>query len=137
MGLVDMVDDIHTELDAELLSDSELAQLAKYYFDGQGKAIRPVIALTVGHAFNHHFATLDDINMNSKEFSNLQRKQRQVSIISEMIHTASLVHDDVLDKADTRRGKAAVNTAFTAKKATYAGDYIIAVAAKLISQIRS
>ena len=47
--------------------------------------------------------------MNSKEFSNLQRKQRQVSIISEMIHTASLVHDDILDKADTRRGKKAVN----------------------------
>ena len=83
--------------------------LYRYYFDGQGKAIRPVIALTVGHAFNHHFATLDDINTNSREFSNLQRKQRQVSIISEMIHTASLVHDDILDKADTRRGKKAVN----------------------------
>lgn len=103
--LADMVFDIHKELDAELLSDSELAQLAKYYFDGKGKAIRPVIALTLGHAFNQHFATLDDINVRSVEFQELQRKQRQVSIISEMIHTASLVHDDVLAKQILEEGK--------------------------------
>lgn len=68
-----------------------------------------MIALTIGHAFNLHFCSLDNINERSLEFQTLQRKQRQVSIISEMIHTASLVHDDILDKADTRRGKKAVN----------------------------
>ena len=68
-----------------------------------------MIALTIGHAFNLHFCSLYDINERSFEFQTLQRKQRQVSIISEMIHTASLVHDDILDKADTRRGKKAVN----------------------------
>ena len=67
-----------------------------------------MIALTLGHAFNQHL--LNDANVISKtEFQTLQRKQRQVSIISEMIHTASLVHDDILDRADTRRGKTAVN----------------------------
>ena len=69
-----------------------------------------MIALTLGHAFNQHLASLNDINIISKtEFETLERKQRQVSIISEMIHTASLVHDDILDRADTRRGKTAVN----------------------------
>ena len=69
-----------------------------------------MIALTLGHAFNQHLATLNDVHVISKtEFQTLQRKQRQVSIISEMIHTASLVHDDILDRADTRRGKTAVN----------------------------
>jgi len=134
--LHDMFIEIHSELDKEIHhNQAELSTLAKYYFDGQGKAIRPVIAMTLAHAFNQDFQNRGA--MEERKLEALLWKQRRVAIISEMIHTASLVHDDVLDKADTRRGKAAVNTAFTAKKATYAGDYIIAVAAKLISQIRS
>ena len=52
--LKNMVGDIHAELDTEIRQDSELREMAKYYFDGKGKAIRPVIALCLGHAFNHH-----------------------------------------------------------------------------------
>ena len=65
-------------------------EFSRYYFDGQGKAIRPVIALSVGHAFNAHCGVPED--------SDIFSKQRKVSIISEMIHTASLLHDDILDK---------------------------------------
>ena len=83
--------------------------MSRYYFDGQGKAIRPVIALTLGNAFNHHLSKICGTNYSSLELEELHQKQRQCSIISEMIHTASLIHDDVIDKADTRRGKAAVN----------------------------
>ena len=82
---------------------------SRYYFDGQGKAIRPVIALTLGNAVNQHLSNICGADDSSIDFINLQHKQRQVSIISEMIHTASLIHDDVIDKADTRRGKIAVN----------------------------
>ena len=49
-----------------------------------------MIALTVGHAFNAHCGVPED--------SDIFSKQRKVSIISEMIHTASLLHDDILDK---------------------------------------
>ena len=62
----------------------------RYYFDGQGKAVRPVIAMTVGRAFNVHCGVPDE--------SDVPAKQRKVAIISEMIHTASLAHDDVLDR---------------------------------------
>jgi hypothetical protein len=62
----------------------------RYYFDGHGKAVRPVIAMTLGHAVNHHFGIGDNVD--------IVRKQRKVAIISEMIHTASLVHDDVLGR---------------------------------------
>ena len=82
---------------------------SRYYFDGQGKAIRPVIALTLGNAVNQHLSNICGTNLSSVVLANLQKKQRQCSIISEMIHTASLIHDDVIDKADTRRGKMAVN----------------------------
>jgi len=130
--LHDMFIEIHSELDKEIHhKQDELAELAKYYFDGQGKAIRPVIAMTLAHAFNQNNHGTADGD------PSLLWKQRRVAVISEMIHTASLVHDDVLDKADTRRGKAAVNAVFTAKKATFAGDYIIAVASKLIAEIRN
>merc|ERR1719295_2345999 len=54
--LHDMFIEIHSELDKEIHhKQDELAELAKYYFDGQGKAIRPVIAMTLAHAFNQDF----------------------------------------------------------------------------------
>jgi decaprenyl-diphosphate synthase subunit 1 len=74
------------------LKINNLSSLSRYYFDGHGKAIRPVIAMALGHAMNSHF----DISTDNDVIS----KQRKVAIISEMIHTASLVHDDVLGKPD-------------------------------------
>ena len=68
----------------------------RYYFDGQGKAIRPVIAMTLAHAFNQDFQKRGDLE--ERKLEALLWKQRRGAIISEMIHTASLVHDDVLDK---------------------------------------
>ena len=73
-----MFEEIHDELDLELLHDSELGEMSKYYFDGAGKAVRPVIAMCVGHALNHHMGT---------GYENV-KNQRKVAIISEMIHTA-------------------------------------------------
>lgn len=52
-----------------------------------------------------------------------------------MIHTASLVHDDILDKAETRRGKESINQRWDLKRSTMCGDYILAVGSKLLAQI--
>lgn len=49
-------------------------------------------------------------------FSGLLSSQREVAMISEMIHTASLVHDDVIDQSDFRRGKPSVNVMWNHKK---------------------
>ena len=51
----------------------------------------------------------------------VEGKQRQVALVSEMIHTASLLHDDILDHALTRRGKPSVNSTWDARKSTFAG----------------
>lgn len=48
--------------------------------------------------------------------SGLLTSQREVAMISEMIHTASLVHDDVIDQSDFRRGKPSVNVMWNHKK---------------------
>ena len=123
--LKNMVGDIHAELDTEIRQDSELRDMAKYYFDGKGKAIRPVIALCLGHAFNHHTGAGAEV----------VRNQRRVAVISEMIHTASLVHDDVVDHAETRRGKISVNAKWNPQKSTMCGNYIVGVCSKIMAQI--
>jgi geranylgeranyl pyrophosphate synthase len=49
-------------------------------------------------------------------YSGLLASQRQVAMIAEMIHSASLIHDDVVDQADLRRGKPSVNVLWNHKK---------------------
>lgn len=52
-----------------------------------------------------------------------------------MIHTASLVHDDVIDKANLRRGQLTVNARWGNRQAVLAGDFILARATKLLCTI--
>lgn len=49
-------------------------------------------------------------------FSVLSHSQRQIAMISEMIHSSSLLHDDVIDQSDIRRGKPSVNVVWSQKK---------------------
>ena len=63
------------------------------------------------------------------------RRQKMVAIVSEMIHTASLVHDDILDHAETRRGKESINVKWDVRRSTMGGDYILAVGSRLLSQV--
>lgn len=123
-GLDTMVAEIHTELQGQLQVESELGEMARYYFDGAGKGLRPVIAMCLGHAFNTHTGVAG---------GEAEAGQRKVAIISEMIHTASLVHDDILDHAETRRGKESVNVRWGGQKSTMAGAYILAVASRLLA----
>ncbi|GAV51635.1 hypothetical protein ZYGR_0AF01060 [Zygosaccharomyces rouxii] len=64
-------------------------------------------------------------------------KQRRLAEIVEMIHTASLLHDDVIDHSDTRRGRASGNVAFTNKMAVLAGDFLLGRATVAISRLRN
>ena len=58
----------------------------------------------------------------------IARKQKRLSEITEMIHTASLVHDDVVDEASTRRGVDTVHSRFNNRLAVLAGDFLFAQA---------
>jgi geranylgeranyl pyrophosphate synthase len=64
-------------------------------------------------------------------------KQRRLAEITEMIHTASLLHDDVIDVADTRRGLKSVNSAFGNKLAILAGDFLLARASVCLARLRN
>uniref|UniRef100_A0A7S1U6T1 Uncharacterized protein n=1 Tax=Phaeomonas parva TaxID=124430 RepID=A0A7S1U6T1_9STRA len=98
-----------------------LQACAQYFFelDG-GKKIRPTMVLLVAAACGG----IDD-------------RQRRLAEITEMIHTASLFHDDVIDKADTRRGEPSVNRVFGNKMAILAGDFLLARASISLARLRN
>merc|ERR1711937_935213 len=69
--------------------------------------------------------------------SDAWRRQAQLRQIVEMIHVASLIHDDVLDEADTRRGGEAVHKLYSNKVAVLAGDYLLARASVLLARLEN
>ncbi|MBZ3880591.1 Decaprenyl-diphosphate synthase subunit 1 [Sciurus carolinensis] len=117
-----LYEDIRKEL---LISTTELKEMSEYYFDGKGKAFRPIIVVLMARACNIH-------HNNSRD---MQASQRSIALIAEMIHTASLVHDDVIDDASSRRGKHTVNKIWGEKKAVLAGDLILSAASIALARI--
>ena len=70
------------------------------------------------------------------DISKLRDRQRAISLISEMYHTASLVHDDVIDRAEIRRGQESLNKRWGQRNAIWAGDFIVAISNKILGQLR-
>ncbi len=92
---------LHHDIHHQLTNANEtLESMSRYYFDGQGKNLRPRLSLAMSRAVNSH------LGVSSARVTDLQRR---VATISEMIHTSSLLHDDVIDNAEIRRGKVSVN----------------------------
>lgn len=125
--LKDVYDYVRTALRRNTYQE-DLYEIATYYFDGNGKALRPMIAILMARAINYHMY---------KENRDLLKSQQEVAMISEMIHTASLVHDDVIDQSDFRRGKPSVNVMWNHKQVTMAGDFILAVASMMIARLKN
>jgi len=105
-----------------------LTMAASHFFEQrQGKRFRPTIVALMGRAIEPH---------PSRAHVNVKQLQLQLGQITEMIHVASLIHDDVLDEADTRRGGAAVHAMYTNKVAVLAGDYLLARASVLLARLQ-
>lgn len=62
--------------------------------------------------------------------------QRRLAEITELIHTASLLHDDVIDLSDSRRGAPSANTTFGNKMAVLAGDFLLGRASVALARLR-
>jgi len=77
------------------------------------------------------------VNASNHQGSEAWRRQAQLGQIVEMIHVASLIHDDVLDEADTRRGGEAVHKLYSNKVAVLAGDYLLARASVLLARLEN
>ncbi|XP_050072218.1 all trans-polyprenyl-diphosphate synthase PDSS1-like [Anopheles maculipalpis] len=129
--LEDELKNIYVDIRQEIsraTNHPELRKMASYYLDGQGKAFRPMVIILMGKALNCHTQNANKCTANA---------QRQIAMVSEMIHTASLVHDDVIDQSYARRGKPSVNVLWNHKQLAQAGDYILAVASMLLARLKN
>jgi all-trans-nonaprenyl-diphosphate synthase len=86
-----------------------------------GKGLRPKVLRLIGEAFSPHARATD--------------AHTTLAEAIELVHVGSLIHDDILDGADTRRGVTAVHVAHGAKVAVLAGDYLLAQASISVARL--
>lgn len=110
---------IEKELESSVRSDhAMLSETSLHLLKAGGKRLRPVFVLLSG-AFGQY-----DLN-----------RLKNIAVPMELIHMASLVHDDVIDDADTRRGQLTVRSKWDNRIAMYTGDYIFAKALGIVTQL--
>ena len=85
-----------------------LLKISNYILKNTGKRIRPILLLLV-----------------SKLLGEINEKTYSSCILIELLHTATLIHDDVIDDASFRRGKFSINNLWKNKIAVLAGDFLL------------
>lgn len=123
MGLTDIfapireeLESFDRELEVQLRTDSALIyQVTRHLFTSPGKKLRPSLVF-----------------LSAKLFGNGGRDAVLPALALELIHTATLLHDDVIDEAETRRGQESVNHRWNNLVSVLMGDYLFAKAFKLL-----
>ena len=85
-----------------------------------GKRMRPMLILLM-----------------AKNFGTINEATQNAAVGLELLHTASLVHDDVVDESEERRGQASVNATYDNKVAVLVGDYILSTALLCVARTHS
>ena len=99
---------------SSLKSDNPLLDnVLAYIKNRSGKMMRPILVMLIAKAYG----SIDD-------------SVRHVALSLELLHTASLVHDDVVDESSERRGQQSVNAVYNNKLSVLVGDYILATCLK-------
>jgi len=93
----------------------EIQEVGDYIFNGTGKRIRPTLFLIAAFRKGEDLSYLID-----------------AAVALELMHTASLLHDDVIDQANLRRGKDAAHVKWNNKIAVLSGDYLLSRAFDLL-----
>ncbi|MEK6649759.1 MAG: polyprenyl synthetase family protein, partial [Bacteroidota bacterium] len=83
--------------------------VTRYILRQKGKRVRPLLVL-----------------LSAKACGGIVDRTYRAAALVETLHTATLVHDDVVDDADTRRGLASINAVWKNKVAVLLGDYLLA-----------
>jgi octaprenyl-diphosphate synthase len=108
-------------LRASLDSDVALVrQVAEYIIGGGGKRLRPALVILTARACGYD-----------------GRHQHTLAAVVEMIHTATLLHDDVVDESDLRRGHATANATFGNAASVLVGDFLYSRAFELMVSVGS
>lgn len=94
-------------------TDPLLGEVLAYIKKRSGKMMRPILVM-----------------LTAKLFGTLNRSTFHAALSLELLHTASLVHDDVVDESDKRRGQSSVNAIYNNKVSVLVGDYMLATSLK-------
>jgi len=97
-----------------------LSELLDYSLKGGGKRIRPALTLLAGKFYDYNLDYL-----------------LPMAMAVELYHTATLVHDDAIDKSLVRRGRPTINKVWGEEKAVLLGDYLSAEAGALVATTQS
>ena len=97
-------------------SDGLLGTVLSHIRQRGGKRMRPMLILLI-----------------AKNFGNVSDVTQNAAIGLELLHTASLIHDDVVDESKERRGQASVNASFDNKVAVLVGDFLLSTALYRVS----
>ena len=97
------------------LGNPFLGRLLGHVFDTSGKRVRPAITLLAASFHPHKPQTIETM-----------------AAAVELLHVATLIHDDTVDDSDLRRGKATVGSLWGRKAAVLVGDYIFAASAAFV-----
>ena len=101
-------------------SDGLLGRALEHIRQRAGKRMRPMLILLM-----------------AKNFGEVSEVTQNAAIGLELLHTASLVHDDVVDESAERRGQASVNATYDNKVAVLVGDYILSTALLHVARTHS
>ncbi|XP_061966221.1 solanesyl diphosphate synthase 3, chloroplastic/mitochondrial-like isoform X2 [Populus nigra] len=117
----------------------KLASAAEYFFKMgvQGKRFRPTVLLLMATALNVRILETETGSEGDALTTELRKRQQSIAEITEMIHVASLLHDDVLDDADTRRGIGSLNLVMGNKVAVLAGDFLLSRACVALASLKN
>ena len=108
---VDLNDFIQLFDDSLSHTDGLLSQVLSHIRQRGGKRMRPMLILLMAK----NYGLISDVT-------------KHAAVGLELLHTASLVHDDVVDESSERRGQASVNATYNNKVAVLVGDYILSTA---------
>ena len=114
LPIVKEFEEFKSLFDASLHSSNTLlSEVLTYIKQRNGKMMRPILTLLM-----------------AKLFGEINYSALHAALSLELLHTASLVHDDVVDESDKRRGQSSVNAIYNNKVSVLVGDYMLATSLK-------
>ena len=116
------IDAFEEFLKGQFSSDGKLmSEMLTHVLSARGKSVRPIIVMLTSALTS---------SANTRQWiegeRNCSKRTYLAAMMVEMLHTASLVHDDVIDNADTRRGRPSVNALWQSRNAVIMGDFLLA-----------
>lgn len=116
------IDAFEEFLKGQFSSDGKLmSEMLTHVLSARGKSVRPIIVMLTSALTS---------SANARQWvegeRNCTKRTYLAAMMVEMLHTASLVHDDVIDNADMRRGRPSVNALWQSRNAVVMGDFLLA-----------